>query len=166
MTEAESVPAIIRACVITASTRAAAGLYPDRSGPLLADELAALGFEVAPVQVVSDGEQVGAALRAAVGAYDIVMTTGGTGLTPNDLTPEYTRPLLDREIPHLTAEVVRAGVSKGIPTAVLSRGVAGVAGSTLVINLPGSRGGVRDAMEVLRPVLVHAVEQIRGGDHG
>lgn len=159
-------PGTIRACVITASTRAAAGIYPDRSGPLLADELAALGFEVAPVEVVSDGEQVGAALRAAIGAYDIVMTTGGTGLTPNDLTPEQTRPLLDREIPHLTAEIVRIGVAKGVATSVLSRGVAGVAGDTLVVNLPGSRGGVRDALEVLRPVLVHAVEQIRGGDHG
>lgn len=162
----EPVDGQIRACVITASTRAAAGEYGDRSGPLLAGELAALGFEVAPVVVVADGDPVGAALRAAVGAYDIVLTTGGTGLSPTDATPEQTRPLLDREIPQLAAEIARVGVAKGIPTALLSRGLAGVAGTTLVVNLPGSRGGVRDAMEVLRPVLAHAVDQIRGGDHG
>ena len=156
----------IRACVITASTRAAAGEYADRSGPLLAAELADLGFEVAPVMVVADGDPVGAALREAIGAYDIVLTTGGTGLSPTDSTPEQTRPLLDREIPQLSAEMARVGVAKGVPTALLSRGLAGVVGTTLVVNLPGSRGGVRDAMEVLRPVLAHAVDQIRGGDHG
>ncbi|WP_432558512.1 MogA/MoaB family molybdenum cofactor biosynthesis protein [Granulicoccus sp. GXG6511] len=161
----ESAAHSIRACVITASTRAAAGEYADRSGPLLADGLQGLGIEVAPVIVVADGDPVGAALRAAVGAYDIVLTTGGTGLSPTDSTPEQTRPLLDREIPQLAAEIARAGVAKGVATAVLSRGLAGVANRTLVINLPGSRGGVRDAMEVLAPVLVHAVEQIRGGDH-
>lgn len=156
----------IRVCVITASTRAAAGEYPDRSGPLLAGELQALGFEVGPVRVVADGEPVGQALRAAVGAFDVVLTTGGTGLSPTDATPEQTRPLLSRELPQLAAEIARTGVTKGVPTAVLSRGLAGVAGNTLVVNLPGSTGGVRDAMEVLRPLLAHAVEQIRGGDHG
>lgn len=166
MTDPDRDAAVIQACVITASTRAAAGEYADRSGPLLAGALAALGFDVAPVQVVADGEPVGAALRAAVGVFDIVLTTGGTGLSPTDATPEQTRPLLDREIPQLAAEIARAGVAKGVPTAVLSRGLAGISGTTLVLNLPGSSGGVRDAMEVLRPVLVHAVEQIRGGDHG
>lgn len=116
--------------------------------------------------VVADGDPVGAALREAIGAYDIVLTTGGTGLSPTDSTPEQTRPLLDREIPQLSAEMARVGVAKGVPTALLSRGLAGVVGTTLVVNLPGSRGGVRDAMEVLRPVLAHAVDQIRGGDHG
>jgi molybdenum cofactor synthesis domain-containing protein len=94
-----------------------------------------------------------------------VLTTGGTGLTPTDLTPEVTRPLLDREIPGI-AEAIRAyGVGQGVPTAALSRGLAGVRGSCLVVNLPGSRGGVKDAMAVLKPLLVHAVEQIVGSDH-
>jgi molybdenum cofactor synthesis domain-containing protein len=95
----------------------------------------------------------------------VVLTTGGTGLTPTDRTPEVTRPLLDREVPGI-AEAIRAyGVSKGVPTAALSRGLAGVAGDCLVVNLPGSRGGVKDAIAVLEPLLVHAVEQIVGSDH-
>lgn len=156
----------VSACVITASTRAAAGAYADRSGPTLADALRELGFEVAPVVVVPDGDPVGEALRATIGAYDVVLTTGGTGLAPSDVTPEQTRPLLDREIPQLATAIAQAGVAKGVPTAVLSRGLAGVAGQTLVVNLPGSRGGVTDALEILGPVLQHAVDQIRGGDHG
>ena len=113
-----------------------------------------------------DGEPVGAASSAEVyGGSRVVLTTGGTGLTPTDLTPEVTRPLLDREVPGI-AEAIRAyGVAKGIPTAALSRGLAGVAGHCLVGNLPGSRGGVKDAIAVLEPLLVHAVEQIVGSDH-
>lgn len=163
MTDSPTPP--VRACVITASTRAAAGEYADRSGPLVAGALSDLGIEVDPVVVVADGDPVGEALRAAVGAYDIVLTTGGTGLAPSDATPEQTLPLLDRQVPQLAAEIARAGVLKGVPTAVLSRGLAGVAGRTLVVNLPGSRGGVRDAMSVLGPIVLHAVDQIRGGDH-
>lgn len=164
MTEQTGTP--VTACVITASTRAAAGEYADRSGPLLAEALQALGIPEVPVVVVADGDPVGEALRAAIGTYDIVLTTGGTGLSPTDATPEQTRPLLDREVPQLATAIAQAGVAKGVPTAVLSRGIAGIAGRSLVINLPGSRGGVRDAMEVLEPVLLHAVDQIRGGDHG
>ncbi len=94
-----------------------------------------------------------------------MLTTGGTGLTPTDRTPEVTRRLLDREVPGI-AEAIRAyGVAQGVPTAALSRGLAGVAGDCLVINLPGSRGGVKDAMAVLEPLLVHATEQILGSDH-
>jgi molybdenum cofactor synthesis domain-containing protein len=94
-----------------------------------------------------------------------VLTTGGTGLTPTDRTPDVTRPLLDRDVPGI-AEAIRAyGVAHGVPTAALSRGLAGVAGDCLVINLPGSRGGVKDAMAVLEPVLVHAIEQVVGSDH-
>lgn len=163
MTDSTTPP--IRARVITVSTRAAAGEYADRSGPLLAEALGELGIAVDPVVVVPDGAQVGVALAAAVAAYDIVLTTGGTGLSPTDVTPEQTRPLLDREIPHLAAAIAQAGVAKGVPTAVLSRGLAGVAGRALVVNLPGSRGGVKDAMAVLGPILHHAVDQIRGGDH-
>jgi molybdenum cofactor synthesis domain-containing protein len=152
--------------VITASNRAAAGVYEDRSGPVLVHGLRALGFTVDGPQVVPDGEPVGAALRQAISdGYHVVLTTGGTGLTPADLTPEMTRPLLDREVGGL-AEAIRAqGVANGVPTASLSRGLAGVAGRTLVVNLPGSTGGCRDGLAVLGPVLGHAVSQVRGGDH-
>lgn len=154
------------ATVIVASNRAAAGVYDDTTGPLIVDALQGLGFVVAAPVVCPDGEPVGEAIAAAVAAgARVVLTTGGTGLTPTDRTPEATRPLLDREVPGL-AEVIRAaGVAKGVPTAALSRGLAGIAGQTLVVNLPGSRGGVKDALAVLEPVLVHAVEQIVGSDH-
>ncbi len=152
--------------VVVASNRAAAGVYEDATGPLLVEFLTRLGFETAAPAVVADGEPVGDAIRAAVDAgARVVLTTGGTGLTPTDRTPEVTRPLLDAEIPGL-AEAIRAhGVSKGVPTAVLSRGLAGRVGSCLVVNLPGSRGGVADALAVLEPVLPHAVEQVVGSDH-
>ena len=109
---------------------------------------------------------MGAAIATAISeGARVVLTTGSTGLTPTDLTPEVTRPLLDREIPGI-AEAIRAyGVAHGVPSAVLSRGVAGVAASCLVVNLPGSRGGVKDGLAVLEPWLVHAVEQIVGSDH-
>lgn len=156
----------MRALVVTASNRAAAGVYADRGGPVLVEGLRELGFEVDGPTVVPDGEPVGAALREAVAAaYDVVLTTGGTGLTPGDSTPEVTRPLLDREVPGIAEAVRAAGLAQGVPTAMLSRGLAGLAGRTLVVNLPGSPGGCRDAMAVLGPVLRHAVEQARGGDH-
>jgi molybdenum cofactor synthesis domain-containing protein len=152
--------------VVCASNRAAAGVYEDTTGPLIVEALAGLGFEVTGPVVVPDGEPVGRAVREAVeaGAH-AVLTTGGTGLTPTDLTPEVTRPLLDREVPGI-AEAIRVyGVAQGVPTAALSRGLAGVSGRALVINLPGSRGGVRDGLAVLTPMLVHAVQQIAGSDH-
>jgi len=157
----------LRAVVVTASNRAAAGVYADEGGPIVADALRAWGFEVGAPVVVHDGQPVGAALGQAVGAgVDVVVTTGGTGISPTDATPEQTAPLLDRDLPGL-AEAIRAhGVAQGVPTAVLSRGLAGVAGSTVVVNLPGSTGGVRDGLAVLEPVLRHAVEQVRGRDHG
>jgi molybdenum cofactor synthesis domain-containing protein len=152
--------------VVVASNRAAAGVYDDATGPLLANFLDELGFEAGPPVVVPDGEPVGEAIAALVAAgARVVLTTGGTGLTPTDLTPEVTRPLLDREIPGIAEAIRAAGVAKGVPTAMLSRGLAGLAGSCLVINLPGSRGGVKDAIEVLRPMLEHAVEQSVGSDH-
>ena len=156
----------MRALVVTCSNRAAAGVYPDASGPVLVQGLAALGFEVDGPVVVPDGEPVEAALRDAVAAgYHVVLTTGGTGLSPTDRTPEMTRLVVDREVPGL-AEALRArGASAGVPTAVLSRGVAGLAGRTLVVNVPGSTGGARDALDVLGPVLAHAVDQVAGGDH-
>ncbi|MBB4700678.1 molybdenum cofactor synthesis domain-containing protein [Sphaerisporangium siamense] len=116
-------------------------------------------------RVVPDGDPVEAALREGVRAgYDVIVTTGGTGLTPTDLTPEMTRRVIDREIPGI-AEAVRQANRDKVPASVLSRGLAGQAGTTLVVNLPGSSGGVRDGMAVLAPVLRHAVDQIRGGDH-
>lgn len=156
----------MKATVITASNRAAAGVYEDTTGPLIVSALAGLGFEVDGPVVVPDGEPVADAIRSAVDAgARAVLTTGGTGLTPNDLTPEMTRPLLDREVPGI-AEAIRAhGISKGVPTAALSRGLAGVCGDALVVNLPGSRGGVKDGLAVVVPLIVHAVEQIKGSDH-
>lgn len=156
----------MKATVVTASNRAAAGVYEDTTGPLIVSALQGLGFEVTGPVVVPDGDPVGEAIKAAVDAgARAVITTGGTGLTPTDLTPEVTRPLLDREIPGI-AEAIRAhGAAKGVPTAALSRGLAGISGQALVVNLPGSRGGVKDGLAVVVPLLVHAVEQIVGSDH-
>ncbi|MEU6022746.1 MogA/MoaB family molybdenum cofactor biosynthesis protein [Micromonospora sp. NPDC047134] len=156
---------MIRARVVVASNRAAAGVYPDTSGPLLVAGLREWGCTVDDPVVVPDGEPVGQAVRAAVAeAVDVVLTSGGTGITPTDRTPEVTRALLDYEIPGI-AEAIRAHSRDKVPTAALSRAVAGVAGRTLVVNLPGSTGGARDGLAVLGPILRHAVEQLRGGDH-
>ncbi|WP_406265692.1 MogA/MoaB family molybdenum cofactor biosynthesis protein [Actinacidiphila glaucinigra] len=155
----------MRALAITASNRAAAGVYEDRGGPLVVAGLREMGFTVDGPRVVPDGDPVGTALREAVAeGYDVVVTTGGTGISPTDRTPEVTRAVLDYEVPGV-AEAVRAAGREKVPTAALSRGVCGVAGRTLVVNLPGSTGGVKDGLAVLAPILVHAVEQIHGGDH-
>jgi len=155
-----------RAVVICASTRAATGVYADRTGPLIVAALREWGFEVDDAVVVTDGEPVSDALREAVDAgASVVLTTGGTGISPTDATPEMTRRHLDREVPGVAEAVRAAGVAKGVPTAMLSRGLAGVARHTLVVNLPGSTGGVRDALAVLADVVPHAVDQLGGGDH-
>ncbi|MFI0482324.1 molybdenum cofactor biosynthesis protein B [Actinomadura sp. 9N215] len=150
---------------VTVSNRAAAGVYADKSGPVLVAMLEDLGCQVDGPVVVPDGEPVADVLRDAVAArYDVVVTSGGTGLTPTDQTPEMTRQVIEWEIPGI-AEAVRLEGREAVPAAILSRGLAGVAGGTLIVNLPGSTGGVRDGMTVLGRVLAHAVDQIKGGDH-
>jgi molybdenum cofactor synthesis domain-containing protein len=158
--------AVIRALAVTVSNRASAGVYPDKSGPVLVELLRAAGCEVDGPVVIPDGATVQTALQDAVAAgYDVVVTTGGTGLTPGDETPEMTRMVLDREIPGISEAIRAAGVAAGVASAALSRGAAGVADRTLIVNLPGSAGGVRDGMAVLGQLIEHAVDQIRGGDH-
>jgi molybdenum cofactor synthesis domain-containing protein len=151
--------------VVIASTRAAAGVYDDRCGPIIIEWLVQQGFSEPQVMVVPDGDPVGRALRTAVSdGVDLIVTSGGTGISPTDATPAQTVAVLDYEIPGLADAIRRSGLPK-VPTAILSRGICGVAGRTLIVNLPGSPGGVRDGLAVLTEVVHHALDQLAGKDH-
>jgi molybdenum cofactor synthesis domain-containing protein len=140
-------------------------MYEDRCGPLIVEWLAQHGFSMGQPALVADGDPVGGALREALADdVDLVITSGGTGISPSDDTPAQTQAVLDYEVPGLADAIRRSGLPK-VPTSVLSRGVCGVAGRTLVINLPGSPGGVRDGLGVIAEVLDHALDQIAGKDH-
>lgn len=158
----------IRAAVLTVSDRGARGEREDESGPVLAGLLGEAGASVVVREMVSDEfVPLVERLRSLAGRADVnlVVTTGGTGLSPRDNTPEATRAVIEREVPGL-AEAMRAETLRQTPTAMLSRGVCGVCSGALVVNLPGSPGAVRECFAVIRPVLGHAVSQLAGEDHG
>ncbi|RFA11104.1 molybdenum cofactor biosynthesis protein [Subtercola boreus] len=151
--------------MLIVSTRAAAGAYDDVTGPLIERWATTRGWTVPERLVVPDGPGVGPAIAALLrSAPDLLVTSGGTGIHPHDRTPEATRGLLDFEIPGFAEELRRRGGLK-VVSALLSRGLAGVAGSTIVVNLPGSSGGVKDGLGLLDDVLDHMVDQLHGGDH-
>ncbi len=155
------------AVVVTCSNRSASGERPDASGPALIADLREAGFETAPEPiVVADDEEAIAALlaRLADAGHRLIITTGGTGLTPTDVTPAATRRILEREAPGL-AELMRAAGLASTPMAALSRGVVGTRGRSLIANLPGSPSGARESLGALLPVLRHALDQLAGGDH-
>jgi molybdenum cofactor biosynthesis protein B len=147
----------VKASVLTVSDRVSRGAVEDRSGDLLAEALAADGYTVDRRVVPDEARQIAAAIEELAAETRLVLTTGGTGLAPRDVTPEATRTVLQREAPGI-AEALRADAVAKTPHGLLSRGVAGVVGRTLVVNLPGSAGGCRDGYAVLRPALEHALQ--------
>ncbi|NKX49534.1 MogA/MoaB family molybdenum cofactor biosynthesis protein [Arthrobacter deserti] len=165
MSGCEPAPALRQASVLIASTRAATGIYEDQTAPVIRDWLTEHGFETRQPLIVPDGEPVGSALRALL-LLDprVIITSGGTGLSHDDLTPEMTQPLLERELPGVMQAIRAAGLAS-TPHAALSRGHAGTAGRTFIVNLPGSPRGVMDALAVLDPIIGHICDQLEGS-HG
>lgn len=153
------------AAVLTVSDRSAAGVRPDTSGPLAAELLGAAGWDARVSVVPDEAAEITAAISALIVAgARLVVTTGGTGVGPRDVTPEATRPLLRAELPGIAEEIRRVGLAS-LPQAMISRGLAGLSGSALVVNLAGSTGAVRDGVPVIMSVAGHIVDQIGGGDH-
>ncbi|MCC6270899.1 MAG: MogA/MoaB family molybdenum cofactor biosynthesis protein [Microbacteriaceae bacterium] len=159
---AKSAPKV---AVITVSDRGSRGEREDKSGPHAVARLDKQGYHTTSSMVGDGADTVAAAIRAAINeGADVVITSGGTGVAPRDLTPEGTRPLLTRELPGIAEQLRREGV-RSTPMAILSRGLAGIAGTTLVVNLPGSVKAVDEGLDVLIPLLPHILDQVRGGDH-
>ena len=153
------------AAILVCSTRAAEGVYPDRTGPLIERWLEERGWTYT-LEVVPDGPRIGEEISRAITSENtvLVITSGGTGVSPTDVTPEQTAPLLGKELPGVAEEIRRRGTAN-TPTAILSRGLAGIAGGTVVVNLPGSPGGVQDGLSVLAEVVDHLLDQVSGADH-
>jgi molybdenum cofactor synthesis domain-containing protein len=157
----------MKAAIITASARASAGIYEDTSGEILKSGLHALGYDVSDVVIVPDDvKQISDAITNALSAQvDLIVTTGGTGISPTDVTPEATTPHIQKLLPGIP-EALRAYSREKVPTADLSRGVAGTHGTSLIINLPGSTGAVKDGLVIIERLAGHIHEQLRGKDHG
>ena len=155
-----------RAAVITASNRAVNGVYEDKSGQILLEGLKSLGYQIDAVQVLPDDlEKISAAIKSAIkDSLDLVVTTGGTGVSAFDVTPEATAPLIEKEMPGIL-EAFRAYSRDKVPTTDLSRGAAGVTNKTLIINLPGSPGAAKDGLVIIERLASHIHDQLAGHDH-
>lgn len=154
------------AIVITASNRAAAGVYQDLSGQALKEGLIKLGYQVLDYLVVPDDiDQISNLIKGALAKeINLIVTTGGTGISPKDFTPEATKPLIEKELPGF-AEALRAYSREKVPTADLTRGLAGVTGNSLIINLPGSPGAIKDGLVIIERLAPHIHDQLAGNDH-